>query len=122
MGNMRKVRGMSRAEATLDFREALGRALRRRVGTGRPLSAAELADRIGAGRRTVESWLYGETAPRGSELRALIAFFDGDFATEVLAGTGKIVLDRAVLDRLPELADAVRSLSALSTLLREMEP
>lgn len=130
MGTMRKVRGMLRADAIGagagaapggDFRETIEAALRRRVGTGRPWSAGDVAAAIGRGQRTVESWIYGEAVPRGGELAALIGFFGADFANEVLGATGKVVIDRAVLERLPEVAAALRSLSALSALLRELD-
>ena len=127
MNDMRKVRRMSRADALgaapigADFRETIEAALRRRVGTGRRWSAGDVAAAIGRGQRTVESWIYGEAVPRGGELAALIGFFGADFANEVLGGTGKVVIDRAVLERLPEVAAALRSLSALSALLRELD-
>lgn len=113
---------MSRAASVDDFRATVSLALRRRVGTGRRFTVDQLATAIGRGRRTVEGWLYGETAPRGEDLSRLIAFFEGDFANEILGGTGKVVIDRAALERLPQAAEAMKSLAALGRLLEELGP
>ena len=110
---------MSRSAVVAFGDNPLSLALRRRVGNGRPLNVDQVAHAIGIKRRTFEGWLYGESTPRClDDLKALIRFFDAGFANEIMADTGKVVVDQAVLDAAPKAQEALQSLNDLATLLK----
>lgn len=115
---MGKRRDFSRSVVRADELALLSGALRKRVGPGRPMTAASVAGAAQVGERTFEGWLYGETAPRFGELRRLIGYMEPAFATEILAGTGRVAVDArdlqaaAVLRATPGLVAALRGVLA----------
>lgn len=104
------------AKSTLAIREKLHTALKRRIGTGKPVSVKVVARATGLTERTVENAMSGETMPRGDTLMALLDFFDATFANEIFAGATFLVVklsDHRAAEAARQINDGLRVLAEL---------
>lgn len=66
--------------------KAVAAALNRRVGQGKAMLPKQLAYHLQRSEQTIWGWLGGHRPPSGTDLIALINFFDASFANEILDG------------------------------------
>ena len=62
-----------------DVRFKFENALKKRAGSGKPMSIGELSDRVGVHLKTAEGWYYVGTEPGEINMRKLEAIFGAAF-------------------------------------------
>lgn len=123
-GAMTIERSLPVSDSAVDaFRERLGAALRRRVGSHTGFTVKHLAYLCHASEQLVWQWMCGEKMPSGPKLVKLIALFDAAFVHEILSVVGKGVYDlhnqriARQAERDDATANAIRALAAIAPLL-----
>ena len=111
-------------DVTLDLvQPAFEAALRKRVGTARPMAAFELAADIGVAARTVENWLYEGKLPGLPLFLRLAAYLGPDFVNETLCIIGLAAQETGTVDaaRSDALARLLKIAPALEEAAREIQ-
>lgn len=93
--------------------ELLSAALRRRMTPTSGLTDIVLAHALGVSRQTVWTWLNGVNQPKGHHLVAMIRFFDGSFANEILGPTANCTVVKLGDARESALRKVAEGLEAL---------
>jgi TetR/AcrR family transcriptional repressor of bet genes len=109
----------ARAAETSAHRQALAAALRRRLGPGTGMTAADLGPRVGVADGRILQWVEGKSEPSSSELGRLAAALDPAFLPE-LYGAEIAEMGQDFEHRLARLREEeLRGRAALATLRRD---
>ena len=77
-----KIKDLSWNDVRFRFEDAL----KKRVGSGKPMSIEELSDHVGVHLKTAEGWYYVGTEPSEINMKKLEAIFGADFYNEIYSG------------------------------------
>ena len=101
-------------------KEALQRALCRRVGTGRGISVSQAADALGMSERALRDAMAGRSMPLLHNAWSMCRLFGPTFASEIGAPAGLVIADAADTEAAKKLqrafgaADALRAVAMIT--------